>query len=154
MKCKNGGVLRHNQIKCLVHYITKTPLQKCECIKRADISNDSLWNSFIVTLVIIHLFLIINTLACSWQVESWPPSALHYTETTEKRKAHCSQVHVSAERIYSRRFDVHDVLLQSFNLTVKKRIKKKKKRKGVRNFEQKATGTEKPKVWITLQMLV
>lgn len=102
-----------------------------------------------MTLVIIHLFLIINTLVCSWQVESWPGSALHYTETTEKRKAHCSQVHVSAERIYSRRFDAHDVFWQSFNLTSEK---EDKKRGG--DFERKATGREKPKVWITLQMLV
>lgn len=36
----------------------------------------------------------------------------------------------NAERIYSRRFDVRNALLQSFNLTVKKRFKKKKRKRG------------------------
>lgn len=64
-----------------------------------------------MTCVTIHLFLIINTLVCFWQVESRRASALHLQpEPSEKRGAHCSAVHAEV------------LMLGAFNLTVKKRL--------------------------------
>lgn len=84
--------------------------------KRVTFNDDSNGYSVVVTLVIIHLFLIINTLVCFWQVKRWSDSALHYAETGLKKTAiHCSQVHLNSE--YSGRTDALNALLQSFNQT-------------------------------------
>lgn len=78
-------------MKCFIHFIAKEGsfekyVRKHESKLERSALGVSLLYSFIVTLVIMYLFLIINTLVFFWQVESWPVSALHYTETIVLKK--------------------------------------------------------------------
>lgn len=82
----------------------------------------------------IHCDMSCNTLVPHYKhisvfLAGWEPhcvcSPLHRKDLN-REKAHCSRFYFNVERIFSGRFDAHNVLLQSFNLTVKKRLKKKK----------------------------
>lgn len=78
-------VLRHNPdvIFTPLHYKESSAKRRTwelknkikECIKRAAVIQCE-----------VHLFLIINTLVCFWQVESRRGSALHYSENHLKRE--------------------------------------------------------------------